>query len=149
MSTLWPPSLRFFNIFWSSSNFPDARIRALPSYMPFGIFGASWKQREWGWERKLLEYIVTLVLSCVHQKLTHSSQMDTMHSTAHTKQHYPMHFLSACLLELFFLIQSLLPPPLCMDHKITPTSQKNKDTGKGEDFQFTRLTQRKTEKIEE
>lgn len=46
MSTRCPPSLRFLSIFCSSNNFPDALIRALPSYMPLGILGASWGKKQ-------------------------------------------------------------------------------------------------------
>lgn len=53
MSTRCPPSLRFLSIFCRSNNFPDALIRALPSYMPLGILGASWgeKQRKKHWKK--------------------------------------------------------------------------------------------------
>lgn len=46
MSTRCPPSLRFLSIFCSSNSFPDALIRALPSYMPLGILGASWGEKQ-------------------------------------------------------------------------------------------------------
>lgn len=41
MSTLCPPSFSFLIIFCSNSSFPAAFVRALPSYIPLGIFGAS------------------------------------------------------------------------------------------------------------
>ena len=41
MSTLCPPSFSFLIIFCISVSFPADLVRALPSYIPLGIFGAS------------------------------------------------------------------------------------------------------------
>lgn len=44
MRTLWPSSLSFFSIFWSSVSFPDDLTNWLPSYEPLGKTGASYKR---------------------------------------------------------------------------------------------------------
>lgn len=59
MSTRCPPSLRFLSIFCSSNNFPDALIRALPSYMPLGILGASWGKKQKNIESKPNRAVLT------------------------------------------------------------------------------------------